>query len=39
MRKDEALSLIESLPGAEALLIDKNMNSYQTSGFPSDIAQ
>jgi thiamine biosynthesis lipoprotein ApbE len=37
MRKDEALSLIEKLPGAEALLIDKNMGIYRTTGFPQTI--
>ncbi|WP_226846770.1 FAD:protein FMN transferase [Dehalogenimonas etheniformans] len=31
--KTDALSLLESLPGVEALLIDKNMNKYTTSGF------
>ena len=38
MGKDEALSMVENISGAEALLIDKNMNSYKTSGFPSDIS-
>jgi FAD:protein FMN transferase len=37
MEKDEALSLVESISGAEALLIDKNMNSYKTSGFPESV--
>jgi thiamine biosynthesis lipoprotein len=37
MGKDEALSLIESLPGVEALLIDKEMKGYRTSGFPAAI--
>ncbi len=39
MGKDEALSMVNKLSGIEALLIDKNMNCYQTGGFPSDIAQ
>jgi len=34
MGKDEALALIENLPDTEALLIDKNLASYRTSGFP-----
>lgn len=34
MGKDEALAFMENLPGTEALLIDKNLNSYRTSGFP-----
>ena len=38
MGKDEALSLVESISGAEALLIDKNLNSYRTSGFPVDVS-
>jgi thiamine biosynthesis lipoprotein len=37
MGKDEALSMVEKLPGVEALLIDKNMNSFKTSGFPKSI--
>jgi thiamine biosynthesis lipoprotein len=35
MGKDEALALIEKLPDTEALLIDKNLTSYRTSGFPT----
>jgi thiamine biosynthesis lipoprotein len=35
MGKDEALALIEKLPDTEALLIDKNLTSSRTSGFPS----
>jgi FAD:protein FMN transferase len=38
MGKSDALSLIESLPGTEALLVDKNMNCYRSSGFPADIS-
>jgi thiamine biosynthesis lipoprotein len=38
MGKDEALSMIEKMSGTEALLIDKNMNCYRTSGFPSDVS-
>jgi thiamine biosynthesis lipoprotein len=38
MGKDEALSLVEKISGAEALLIDKNMNSFKTSGFPADVS-
>jgi thiamine biosynthesis lipoprotein ApbE len=38
MGKNDALSLIESLPGTEALLVDKNMNCYRSSGFPADIS-
>jgi thiamine biosynthesis lipoprotein len=34
MGKNDALSFIESLPGTEALLVDKNMNCYRSSGFP-----
>ena len=34
MGKDESLSMIENIPGVEALLIDKNMNIYRTDGFP-----
>jgi thiamine biosynthesis lipoprotein len=37
MGKDEALSFIENLTGVEALLIDKEMKSYRTSGFPKAI--
>ncbi|APV45485.1 thiamine biosynthesis lipoprotein [Dehalogenimonas formicexedens] len=37
MGKTDALSLLESLPGVEALLIDKNMNKYSTSGFQSAV--
>ncbi|HEX78744.1 MAG TPA: FAD:protein FMN transferase [Dehalococcoidia bacterium] len=36
MGKDEALALIENLPDTEALIIDKNLNSYRTSGFPTE---
>jgi len=39
MGKDEALSLVEKISGAEALLIDKNMNSFKTSGFPADVSE
>ncbi len=35
MGKNDALNLIESLPGTEALLVDKNMNCYRSSGFPN----
>lgn len=35
MGKNEALALIESIPDTEALLIDKNLNGYHTSGFPT----
>jgi thiamine biosynthesis lipoprotein len=38
MGKNDALSLIESLPDAEALLVDKDMNCYRSSGFPADIS-
>jgi thiamine biosynthesis lipoprotein len=38
MGKDEALSLIEKISVAEALLIDKNLNGYHTSGFPADVS-
>lgn len=34
MGKDKALALIESLPDVEALLIDKGLKGYSTSGFP-----
>jgi thiamine biosynthesis lipoprotein len=33
MGKDEALALMEKLPSVEALLIDKELKSYRTSGF------
>jgi thiamine biosynthesis lipoprotein len=33
--KDEALALMEKLSGVEALLIDKELRSYRTSGFPT----
>jgi thiamine biosynthesis lipoprotein len=39
MGKDESLSMIEKIPGAEVLLIDKNMNSYRSSGFPADVSK
>ena len=35
MGRDEALAMIEKLPGVEALLIDKDMKDYRTSGFPA----
>jgi thiamine biosynthesis lipoprotein len=35
MGKNDALSMIENLPGTEALLVDKNMNCYRSSGFPA----
>ena len=35
--KTDALSLLESLPGVEGILIDKNMNSYKTSGFDASV--
>jgi len=35
MGKDEALAFMEKLPDTEALLIDKNLTSYRTSGFPT----
>jgi thiamine biosynthesis lipoprotein len=35
MGRNDALSMIENLPGTEALLVDKNMNCYRTSGFPA----
>jgi len=35
MGKDEALALVEKLPDVEALLIDKELRSYRTSGFPT----
>jgi len=35
MGRDEALAFMENLPDAEALLIDKNLTSYRTSGFPT----
>lgn len=35
MGKNDALSMIENLPGIEALLVDKNMNCYRSSGFPA----
>ena len=38
MGKNDALSLIESISGTEALLVDKNMNCYRSSGFPADIS-
>ncbi|MDD4924614.1 MAG: FAD:protein FMN transferase [Dehalococcoidales bacterium] len=38
MGKNDALSMIENLPGTEALLVDKNMNCYRSSGFPVDIS-
>ena len=38
MGKNDALSLIESLPDTEALLVDKNMNCYRSSGFPADVS-
>lgn len=38
MGKNDALSMIENLPGTEALLVDKNMNCYRSSGFPADIS-
>jgi thiamine biosynthesis lipoprotein len=38
MGKNDALNLIESLPGTEALLVDKNMNCYRSSGFPDGIS-
>jgi thiamine biosynthesis lipoprotein len=34
MGKNEAMALIEKLPDTEAMLIDKNLASYRTSGFP-----
>ncbi len=39
MGKNEALSMIEGMPGTEALFVDKNMNIYRTSGFPEDVPQ
>lgn len=38
MGKDEALSMVEKMDGVEALLIDKNMNSFRTTGFPESVA-
>jgi thiamine biosynthesis lipoprotein len=38
MGKDDALSMIGRVSGAEAMLVDKNMNTYRTSGFPVAIA-
>ena len=35
MGKDEALAFMENLPDTEALLIDKKLTSYRTSGFPT----
>jgi hypothetical protein len=34
----KALALVESLPGVEALLIDKDLINYKTSGFPPSAA-
>jgi FAD:protein FMN transferase len=36
MGKNKSFSMIEGLSGVEALLIDKNMNVYKTSGFPEN---
>jgi len=33
----DAISLLERLPGVEALLIDKNMNKHTTSGFEASV--
>lgn len=38
MGKTEGLKFIEGLAGVEALLIDKNLNGYRTSGFPQAIS-
>ncbi|MFC1875472.1 FAD:protein FMN transferase [Chloroflexota bacterium] len=35
MGKDEAITFIENMPDTEALLIDKSLVSYRTSGFPA----
>ena len=35
MGQDEALSFVNNLSGAEALLIDKQLNSYRSGGFPA----
>jgi thiamine biosynthesis lipoprotein len=35
MGKDEALAFMAGLSGAEVLLIDKELNSYRSSGFPA----
>ena len=37
MGKNDALNLIESLPGTEVLLVDKNMSCYRSSGFPDEM--
>ena len=38
MGRDEGMKFIESLPDAEALFIDKQMNGYRTGGFPKGIS-
>jgi thiamine biosynthesis lipoprotein len=34
---NDALALLEKLPGVQALLIDKNMNKHTTSGFDASV--
>jgi thiamine biosynthesis lipoprotein len=33
MGKDAALSLVSSIEGVEALLVDKNLNIFKSAGF------